>query len=92
MAHVVVVGAGVSGLSLAYRLRRSMPEASITVLEEADRPGGTTWTLREDGFVLEMGPNGFLDSKPTTKTLKMKTEGWRTELSSQFFRSMSFCR
>ena len=69
MAHVVVVGAGVSGLSLAYRLRRSMPEASITVLEEADRPGGTTWTLREDGFVLEMGPNGFLDSKPTTKTL-----------------------
>jgi oxygen-dependent protoporphyrinogen oxidase len=67
--RVVVVGAGVSGLSVAYRLQQILPGAEVTVLEEAARPGGTTWTLREDGFQLEIGPNGFLDSKPTTKAL-----------------------
>jgi oxygen-dependent protoporphyrinogen oxidase len=69
MPRVVVVGAGISGLSVAYRLQQLVPDAEVTVLEEASRPGGTTWTLREDGFQLEVGPNGFLDSKPTTRAL-----------------------
>jgi oxygen-dependent protoporphyrinogen oxidase len=69
MAQVVIVGAGISGLSIAYRLQQLVREAEVTVLEEADRPGGTTWTLREEGFQLEAGPNGFLDTKPATKTL-----------------------
>jgi oxygen-dependent protoporphyrinogen oxidase len=46
-----------------------LPDASITVLEQADRPGGTMWTLRDAGFQVEIGPNGFLDNKPTTLTL-----------------------
>jgi oxygen-dependent protoporphyrinogen oxidase len=65
----VIVGAGVSGLSAAFRLQEHVPDADITVLEPADRPGGTTGTLREAGFQLEIGPNGFLDSKPTTAQL-----------------------
>jgi oxygen-dependent protoporphyrinogen oxidase len=69
MAAVVVVGAGVSGLAVAYRLQQRMPHADITVLEERDRPGGAAWTLHEAGFTVEMGPNGFLDSKPTTLQL-----------------------
>ena len=67
--RIVIVGAGISGLSVAYRLQERLPNASITILEQADRPGGTTWTVRENGFLVEMGPNGFLDSKPTTLTL-----------------------
>jgi oxygen-dependent protoporphyrinogen oxidase len=69
MPRIVVVGAGISGLSVAYRLQQQLPDADITVLEESSRPGGTTWTLREEGFLLETGPNGFLDSKPATKNL-----------------------
>src|SRR5947209_9977605 len=69
MPHVVVVGAGISGLAVAYRLQQLAPDAHLTVLEEADRPGGTTWTIRESGFQLEAGPNGFLDSKPATTAL-----------------------
>ncbi len=69
MPHIVVVGAGISGLSVAYRLQQHKSDAVVTVLEEAGRPGGATWTLREDGFQLEAGPNGFLDSKTTTKAL-----------------------
>src|SRR5438874_10673890 len=69
MAKVVIVGAGISGLSLAYRLHQLHPAAEITVLEQRDRPGGTCWTERRDGFQVEIGPNGFLDSKPTTLAL-----------------------
>jgi oxygen-dependent protoporphyrinogen oxidase len=69
MPSIVIVGAGVSGLSVAFRLQQFAAGAAVTVLEEAPRPGGTTWTLREDGFQLEAGPNGFLDTKPTTRAL-----------------------
>ena len=67
--RIVIVGAGISGLSVAYRLQPLLPNANITVLEQAARPGGTAWTLRESGFLVEIGPNGFLDTKPTTLTL-----------------------
>ncbi len=69
MPRIIIVGAGISGLSVAFRLQQLAADAAITVLEEAARPGGTTWTLREDGFQLEAGPNGFLDAKPSTKGL-----------------------
>jgi oxygen-dependent protoporphyrinogen oxidase len=67
--RIIIVGGGISGLSLAYRLQVRLPNADITLLEQAERPGGTTWTLREEGFQVEMGPNGFLDTKPATLEL-----------------------
>src|SRR5438105_11618553 len=69
MIRVVIVGAGISGLSMAFRLSRLLPSAEVTVLEQRDRPGGTLWTERRDGFQVEIGPNGFLDSKPSTLAL-----------------------
>src|SRR5262245_29041360 len=67
--HVVIVGAGVSGLSVAYRLQARLPNAVITLLERDTRPGGAAWTLRDQGVQVEIGPNGFLDTKPTTLQL-----------------------
>ncbi|HVK16277.1 MAG TPA: protoporphyrinogen oxidase [Fimbriiglobus sp.] len=64
MSRVVVVGAGLSGLAVAFRLRQARPELELTLLEGRDRPGGTVWTEHRDGFRLETGPNGFLDNKP----------------------------
>ncbi|HXG10878.1 MAG TPA: protoporphyrinogen oxidase [Gemmataceae bacterium] len=69
MPRVVIVGAGISGLALAYRLQQARPDAIITILEQRPRPGGTVWTERRDGYQLEVGPNGFLDSKPSTLAL-----------------------
>jgi oxygen-dependent protoporphyrinogen oxidase len=66
MTRILVVGAGISGLAVAYRLRQALPAAEITVLEQRDRPGGTVWTERAQGFQFETGPNGFLDTKPST--------------------------
>jgi oxygen-dependent protoporphyrinogen oxidase len=69
MPRVVIVGAGISGLALAYRLQQRIPSAAITVLEQNTRPGGTIWTERREGFQVEIGPNGFLDNKPGTLAL-----------------------
>ncbi|HLJ91934.1 MAG TPA: protoporphyrinogen oxidase [Gemmataceae bacterium] len=67
--RVVIVGAGISGLALAYRLNEFLPSAQITILEQQNRPGGTIWTEQRDGFQVEIGPNGFLDNKPSTLAL-----------------------
>jgi len=57
--RTVVVGAGISGLTLAWALRaRGTP---VTLLEASERVGGQIRSWVEDGFVLEAGPNGFLD-------------------------------
>jgi oxygen-dependent protoporphyrinogen oxidase len=69
MPRVTIVGAGISGLACAFRLHQLVPSAEITVLDQGNRPGGTIWTERRDGFQVEVGPNGFLDSKPSTLAL-----------------------
>jgi protoporphyrinogen/coproporphyrinogen III oxidase len=58
---IAVIGGGISGLSAAYRLRRSGVEA--VVLEAAPDVGGKIKSERTDGFLVEHGPNGFLDSR-----------------------------
>jgi oxygen-dependent protoporphyrinogen oxidase len=67
--NVVIIGAGISGLAAAYRLQQRLPDAQITVLEQQGRPGGTVWTERQDGFQIETGANGFLNTKPFTVDL-----------------------
>jgi oxygen-dependent protoporphyrinogen oxidase len=67
--RVVVVGGGLSGLAAAVRIRDAIPGCTVTVLEELARPGGNVRTIRRDGFVVEAGPNGFLDSNPATVAL-----------------------
>ena len=69
MSKVIIVGGGISGQALAYRLQQLAPSADIKLLEQASRPGGTIWTEQHDGFQFELGPNGFLDTKPTTVAL-----------------------
>lgn len=65
MSHVVIIGAGISGLTTAYYLQEAAPNIDITILEAANRLGGTVWTERRDGFQVEVGANGFLDTKPS---------------------------
>lgn len=67
--NVVIVGAGISGLGTAWRLQQLLPQAEVVVLEQAGRPGGTIWTEDHDGFRVEHGPNGFLDTQPATVQL-----------------------
>jgi oxygen-dependent protoporphyrinogen oxidase len=54
---VLIVGAGISGLTCAYYLRKSGIDAQI--VEASPRPGGVIRSERRDGFLLELGPQSF---------------------------------
>ncbi|MDA0660651.1 MAG: protoporphyrinogen oxidase [Planctomycetota bacterium] len=60
--QVGIVGAGISGLTLAYRLRQQHPEWKIDVWESTKRCGGVLHTSLEDNSVVEMGADSFLVS------------------------------
>ena len=65
---LIVVGGGLSGLAAAHRAvelarERGRP-LELTLLEGADRLGGTIQTERRDGFLVECGPDSFLSEKP----------------------------
>ena len=66
--RLVVVGAGISGLASAHRAveraREQGRPLELTVLEGADRVGGTIQTEQRDGFLVEGGPDSFLSEKP----------------------------
>jgi oxygen-dependent protoporphyrinogen oxidase len=64
---VAVVGGGISGLALAHALIQRGRDA--VVLEASAQPGGKIATRAKDGFLLEAGPNGFLDAEPATLAL-----------------------
>jgi oxygen-dependent protoporphyrinogen oxidase len=62
--RVVVVGAGVAGLSTAHRLLGADPRLDVTVLEADERPGGRLRTARVGDLHLEAGPDSFVARKP----------------------------
>ena len=51
---VVIVGAGLSGLASAFRLKQL--GIQCLVLEAADRPGGVITTVRRNGYLFDLGP------------------------------------
>lgn len=69
MPHVAVVGGGLSGLTIAYRLKQFAPDVSVSVLEPRERPGGNIGTEEHRGFRVERGPNGYLDRTPALPDL-----------------------
>lgn len=68
MKRVAIIGGGMAGLATAYYLRRRSCEAGraleVTVLERDLRAGGKIVTDRSDGFVVEGGPDSFINQKP----------------------------
>ncbi len=56
------MGAGLTGLTLAYYLRKS--GLKVLVFEKQERAGGVIRTLRENGFVYETGPNTGILGNP----------------------------
>lgn len=63
----VVVGAGLAGLSAAYRLQQA--GFAVTVLEKRDRVGGRVLTLRRDGFVIDSGPDAMTEGYTNYRAL-----------------------
>ena len=86
MARVVIIGGGISGLTTAYAVEQLARQAGLEVethvLEKGERLGGKIWSIEQDGYLCEWGPNGFLDNKPMTLDLCRSLE-----ISDQLLRS-----
>ncbi len=57
MPDVIVIGAGISGLTAAHKLVRAGKD--VLVLEESSKAGGKIVTDRDEGYLLESGPNSL---------------------------------
>ncbi|POM73352.1 Protoporphyrinogen oxidase [Phytophthora palmivora] len=78
MAHrdVVVLGGGISGLTLAYFLRQALPKTvadatRIRVLDASAVSGGWVHTAKREGFLFEEGPRGFRPSRNGAEMLRL---------------------
>ena len=72
-ARVVVAGGGVTGLTVAFTVQQEAARlgaaVEVTVVDSARVPGGHARSVEDGGFVIETGPNGFLDNEPETLSL-----------------------
>lgn len=66
-SRVIVAGGGVAGLSAAYTLGREGFE--VVLLEAAPKLGGKVQTVREDGMLVELGPDSVFTIKPWAVSL-----------------------
>jgi phytoene dehydrogenase-like protein len=58
--RVVVVGAGLSGLTAAYRSRQA--GCQVTVLERESFPGGRVRTEQHGPYLVDTGPDAMTES------------------------------
>jgi len=59
---VAIIGAGITGLTAAFELQQR--GIACVVYEASSRVGGCIRTVKEDGFLVECGPNSLLDTHP----------------------------
>jgi oxygen-dependent protoporphyrinogen oxidase len=57
MASIAIVGAGLTGLTAAYRLKQRGNR--VVVYEAVDRTGGVIRSERRNGYLAELGPNSL---------------------------------
>lgn len=69
---IVIVGAGLTGLTTAYLLARKGRE--VMVVEQMDKIGGQIQTYKEGNFVYESGPNTGTISNPEVAELMADLE------------------
>jgi oxygen-dependent protoporphyrinogen oxidase len=53
MSKIITIGAGISGLAAAYRLKKAGHD--VTVLEAADHVGGRMITIHWNGWSIDPG-------------------------------------
>lgn len=67
--RIAVVGGGITGLAAATWLEHDHGIRDVLVLESSDRSGGKIRSELDSKYVLEWGPQGFLDNSPDTLEL-----------------------
>ncbi len=67
VGSIAVVGAGITGLTAAFRLQQH--GVPVIVYEAAGRVGGVIRSVRENGYLAEFGPNSILETSPKIVSL-----------------------
>ena len=68
MYDLVIVGGGISGLSVAFEVRHRRPDWSLLLLEKEEVAGGKVRSSSSGGFTYDWGPTGF---QPASETLEL---------------------
>lgn len=87
--RIIIIGGGITGLSAAYRLFELGSEQNlaldVTLIEARDRLGGVIHTIKQDGFLIDSGPDNFITAKPwalaLTRRLGLESELLTTNAS-----------
>jgi oxygen-dependent protoporphyrinogen oxidase len=72
MRRIAIIGGGISGLTAAYELARLAHDGApveAVLYESSNRLGGLIETVREGGFTVEAGPDGWVTAKPWAREL-----------------------
>ena len=62
--RVAVVGAGITGLTVAYRLSKKSEDFEVVIFETDEKIGGKLRTSNFAGFQLDEGADAFLARAP----------------------------
>lgn len=82
MKRVAVIGAGLTGLTTAYYLRKK--GIDVTIFEKADRAGGVIQTVQQDGFIYENGPStGVLGTPEAAELIEELGEHCQLEIADE---------
>lgn len=70
---VVIVGGGITGLTTAYYLQQKTKAHNlpidIVLIEASLRLGGKIHTVRQNGYIIERGPESFFDTGSSVRVL-----------------------
>ncbi|MEW8986331.1 MAG: protoporphyrinogen oxidase, partial [Bacillus sp. (in: firmicutes)] len=71
--RVVIIGGGITGLATAYYLQQQAIQQNlpfeVKLIEASHRLGGKMQTVVQDGYVIERGPDSFLERKHSAMRL-----------------------
>lgn len=80
---VVIIGGGITGITAAYYLQKEAREKGLPIdvclVEASHRLGGKIQTIVRDGFVIERGPDSYLERKQSATRL-VKEAGMESKL------------
>ena len=80
--HVVIIGGGISGLTVAFRLLGQENAPAVTVLESGDRLGGKIASATVAGLTVDTGPDSLLVRMPAARDL-LDDLGLQDEVAGQ---------
>jgi len=70
---IVIIGAGLTGLTLAFYLKKQGKE--VLIIEKSGKTGGVIQTVKDDEFIYEKGPNTGVVGNPEVAELFEELEG-----------------